>query len=306
MRRDGEARARERSGHLVLAPVDDARAHERAARGEKRRGQRGQRDDDVGHDVCQHKIISRAEPAAQAGVGENVARADGEPVLIKAVERGVGRRDLRGLGVNVAAGDVRAAEQQRADAEDAAAAAEVEHRLACAGAVLERGEAHARRGVAAGAEDEAGVEPQRQAAVRRRVEPLGHDDEPFADFNGLIVLPPVILPVAVAHGCGRQRAADAGADGFQLRAAVVIVGEVELDARHAAKLRLERVVHVVPVLVVLLQKLLKIRLVLHDHAARAQLGQLRADVVDLVAAGGDGHFDPLHKRCSFVHDLAPL
>ena len=160
--------------------------------------------------------------------------------------------------------------------------------------MLERGEAHARRGVAAGAEDEARVEPQRQAAVRRGVEPLGHDDEPFADFNGLIVLPPVILPVAVAHGRGRQRAADAGADGFQLRAAVVIVGEVELDARHAAKLRLECVVHVVPVLVVLLQKLLKIRLVLHDHAARAQLGQLRTDVVDLVAAGGDGHFDPLH------------
>ena len=45
---------------------------------------------------------------------------------------------------------------------------------------------------------------------------------------------------------------------------------------------------------VLLQKLLKIRLILYDHAARTQLGQLRADVVDLVAAGGDGHFDPLH------------
>ena len=89
-------------------------------------------------------------------------------------------------------------------------------------------------------------------------------------------------------------------------AAAVIVGKVELDARHAAKLRLECVVHVVPVLMVLLQKLLKIRLILHDHAARAQLGQLRADVVDLVAAGGDGHFDPLHKRCSFVRDLLPL
>ena len=80
---------------------------------------------------------------------------------------------------------------------------------------------------------------------------------------------------------------EAGADGGQLRAAVVIVGKVKLDARHAAKLRLERVVHIVPVLMVLLQKLLKIRLILHDHAARAQLGQLRADVVDLVAAGGD-------------------
>ena len=77
--------------------------------------------------------------------------------------------------------------------------------------------------------------------------------------------------------------------------AVVIVGKVKLDARHAAKLRLERVVHIVPVLMVLLQKLLQIRLILHDHAARAQLGQLRADVVDLVAAGGDGHFDPLHR-----------
>ena len=306
MRRDGEARARERGGHFVLASVDDARAHERAARGEKRRGQRSQRDDDVGHDVRQHDIIPRAEPAAQARVGENVARADGELVLVKPIERGVGRRDLGGLGVNVAAGDVRAAEQQRADAEDAAAAAEVEHRPARAGAVLERGETHARRGVAAGAEDEARVEPQRQAAVRRRVEPLGHDDEPFADFDRLIILPPVVLPVAVAHGRGRQLAADAGTDGCQLRAAAVIVGKVELDARQAAKLRLECVVHVVPVLMVLLQKLLKIRLILHDHAARAQLGQLRADVVDLVAAGGDGHFDPLHKRCSFVRDLFPL
>ena len=295
MRRDGEARARERGGHLVLAPVDDARAHERAARGEKRRGERGQRDDDVGHDVRQHDIISRAETAAQAGVGKNVARADGELVVIKPVERGVGCRDLRGFGVNVAAGDVCAAEQQRADAENAAAAAEVEHRPVRAGAVLERGEAHARRGVAARAEDEAGVEPQRQAAVRRRVEPLGHDDEPFACLDRLIVLPPVIFPVAVAHGRGRQLTADTGADGGQLRAAVVIVGKVKLDARHAAKLRLERVVHIVPVLMVLLQKLLKIRLVLHDHAARAQLGQLRADVVDLVAAGGDGHFDPLHR-----------
>ena len=161
--------------------------------------------------------------------------------------------------------------------------------------MLERGEAHARRGVAARAEDEAGVEPQRQAAVRRRVEPLGHDDEPFACLDRLIVLPPVIFPVAVAHGRGCQLTADTGADGGQLRAAVVIIGKVKLDARHAAKLRLERVVHIVPVLMVLLQKLLKIRLILHDHAARAQLGQLRADVVDLVAAGGDGHFDPLHR-----------
>jgi len=129
---------------------------------------------------------------------------------------------------------------------------------------------------------------------------------PSACLDRLIVLPPVIFPVAVAHGRGRQLTADTGADGGQLRAAIVIVGKVELDARHAAKLRLERVVHIVPVLMVLLQKLLKIRLILYDHAARTQLGQLRADVVDLVAAGGDGHFDPLHKRCSFVHDLAPL
>ena len=54
---------------------------------------------------------------------------------------------------------------------------------------------------------------------------------------------------------------------------------------------------------VVFEKVLKIRLVFHDHAAGAQLGQLCADVVDLVAAGGDGHFDPLHMRCSFVRDL---
>ena len=266
---------------------------------------RGQRDDDVGHDVCQHEIIPRAEMPAQSGVGEDVARADGEPVVIKAVERGVARRDLGRLGVDVAPGDVCAAEQQRPDAENAAAAAEVERGLARTGVLLERGEAHARCGVAARAEDEPRIEPQRDAPVRRRIEPFGHDDELFADFDRLIVLPPVILPVAVAHGRGRQLAAEAGADGRKLRAAVVIVREVELDARHAAKLRLERVVHIVPVLMVLLQKLLKIRLVLHDHAAGAQLGQLRADVVDLIAAGGDGHFDPLHMQCSFVRDLPP-
>ncbi len=42
----------------------------RTARGEERRGRAAERDDDVGHDVCQHDVVPRAEAAAQARVGE--------------------------------------------------------------------------------------------------------------------------------------------------------------------------------------------------------------------------------------------
>ena len=81
----------------------------------------------------------------------------------------------------------------------------------------------------------------------------------------------------------------------KLRAAVVIVGKVKLDARHAAKLRLERVVHIVPVLPVLLEKAAEVRLILYDQPVRAQLRELFAQGVYVLRMRPEGRLYPLHK-----------
>ena len=59
-------------------------------------------------------------------------------------------------------------------------------------------------------------------------------------------------------------------------------------------MRGERVVHVVPVLVVVFQKALEIRLVLDADPADVVSAELFAERVDLLAARRDGGFDPFH------------
>ena len=162
--------------------------------------------------------------------------------------------------------------------------------------MLQRGETHARRGVAARAENQAGVKPQRNAPVVRRFEPFRHNDELFADLDRLVILPPVVLPVAVLHVSGGNLPADTGADRLQQRTPFVVVGEIEFYARYTSELAFQLVIDVVPILVVIGQKRLKIRLVLHDHAARAQRRELLANRVDLLALGRHGGFDPFHMR----------
>lgn len=98
---------------------------------------------------------------------------------------------------------------------------------------FERGETHARGRVAAGAEDQAGIEPQRLTPVGGYLFPFRYDDQLFADLDGLIIFAPVVLPVAVLDKRCLHRAVCAAyfrKDGL----AVGVVAEVALYAADAA------------------------------------------------------------------------
>ena len=152
--------------------------------------------------------------------------------------------------------------------------------------------------MAAGAEDEARIEPQRHAPVRGLFLPRGDDDELFPDGQGLIILLPVVFPVLVGN--------DARLDAVARRAhrsehflALGIAREPELHARHAGKALLERFVHIVPAGAVVFQKIVKIPFVFNAHPADAELGERVAELLRIVPAG-NGAFQPLHSVVSFL------
>ena len=111
------------------------------------------------------------------------------------------------LGVDVDAGGVAGAEEERRDGEDAGAGAEVEHLLTALNGALQLAHAHLRGGMRAGAEDHAGVEQDDDAVVRVfGVEPFRHDKQLLADGERLIILFPVVFPVFVADVGERPQA----------------------------------------------------------------------------------------------------
>ena len=185
--------------HLRGAVVDDAGAEEHAARLQQRPHPRREGDDDVRDDVRHHHVVVPAELALQFPVRRHVARADGVAVAVHAVERGVLVGDVHAGRVHVAGKRPRRAEPQRRDGEDTAAAAEIEYLFAAADQPIQRGQAQARRRVAAGAKGQPGVEDQFHAGIVLGLLPLRHDQQPLADLHGLVELLPVVLPVLIRH-----------------------------------------------------------------------------------------------------------
>ncbi len=184
-------------------------------------------------------------------------------------------------------------QQQRADAEYAAAAAEVQRAHTGRGIALKRGKAQLRRGVAAGTEGNAGVKAERNAPIVRRVHPLRHNDKLFADLYRLIAAAPTVFPVligGIAGDCLRKRSLYAR----KHRLPGLIVRQVTLYAAHALVGPLQLRVNIVPILAVIFKKALKIRLVLYYKAIDAEFGKLFTARIKLPLRRVDTDFNIAH------------
>ena len=122
-----------------------------------------------------------------------------------------------------------------------------------------------------GAEGEAGVEVEGDPSRRDGLipHPLGHHIEPGTDFQWFIVFLPAVGPVVFSQGDGGILLIQAPGELFQLFAAVFVVGDVELypcDPLHSVQ---QFLVHIVPILPVLLQKMEKILFILNDQAVHS-------------------------------------
>ena len=81
----------------------------------------------------------------------------------------------------------------------------------------------------------------------------------------------------------------------KLTLAVRVVGEVKGHPAQALFLLQKLVVHIVPVLVVIFQKILEIRLIVDDQPGDALALQPGAEIVQLPGAGVDMYLDPVHR-----------
>ena len=149
--------------------------------------------------------------------------------------------------------------------------------------------------MAAGAEGEAGVQPEDEPLRSLRDGlPAREDEQPFAYLNGLVILLPALGPVLVRDGAALGLKAGAVREGGELRAALRRVLNVELHSGDAAVARFQLLVHVVPILPVLLQKTAEVRLVLYDETLRAEGGEPFAERVYVLGTAAEGGFYPLH------------
>ena len=138
--------------------------------------------------------------------------------------------------------------------------------------------------MAAGAEGQARVQNEGDPIAAVGLLPLGDDQQPLADLHGLVVLLPVVFPVGVlqvVHGHQQGAAVvpaflqglQGDADLAHFGEALLVGGEVEGDLGRAPHLLLQFLVHIVPVLVVVLQEILKFGFVVNHHAVDAQGGE---------------------------------
>ena len=147
--------------------------------------------------------------------------------------------------------------------------------------------------MAAGTEDQARIQPQRDTPVVGSFLPFGDHNQLFTHFNGLVVLTPVVFPIAVFHkGSGELRISFANLP--QHGKPGLVVGQVAFDAADAEKSVLQLLVDIVPILMITLKKFLEIILVFDDEAACAHGGHPFTAQVDLFCRGVDGHFNVSH------------
>ena len=100
-------------------------------------------------------------------------------------------------------------------------------------------------------------------------------------FDGRILLrkqPQLIFEIGDRLRCGRG------------------VFEVEPDLAQALHLFFQTLVHIVPVLLVVFQKLVKLVLIVHNKAVEAEHRQPLSDKLDCLRRGFDANFNPLHDK----------
>ena len=163
--------------------------------------------------------------------------------------------------------------------------------------------------MAAGAEGQAGVQHQLHPRGVGGLLPLRHHQQAAADLHGLVKLLPVVLPVLVGHvGHGQQQGRVLRVLLFQRRhghthgghgaVGILVPFQIERHAADALLLRQQIVIHIIPVLAVVLQKALKVRLVVDHHAGNALLLQHIRHRVQARVARVDLEFQPVHRMTS--------
>ena len=163
--------------------------------------------------------------------------------------------------------------------------------------------------MAAGAESQAGVQHQLHPRGVGGLLPLRHHQQAAADLHGLVKLLPVVLPVLVGHvGHGQQQGRVLRVVLFQRRhghthgghgaVGILVPFQIERHAADALLLRQQVVIHIIPVLAVVLQKALKVRLVVDHHAGNALLLQHVCHRVQARVARVDLEFQPVHRMTS--------
>ena len=184
------------------------------------------------------------------------------------------------------------------DGQNAAAGADVQHPLAAFHQFVQRGKAQGGGLVGAGAEGHAGVQPD-DGAVGGVVLPAGHDGQPPADGQGVVIGLPGGLPVLLLHAVRREGIVQFGpfqppAQQIQHFGGVLVGGEVEVH-RHMGAVLVQKVlldeVHMGNALHLLFQ----VGIVLDVNAAAGHPGGDGLGGVRLGFGNGDLDVGPLHK-----------
>ena len=152
----------------------------------------------------------------------------------------------------------------------------------------------------ASAERESGLKVKHRAPLCVVfVLPCRADEQALAYLYRVKILLPVVLPVGVLHGAaGETGRGEIGQQRLripQLLFPLGIVGKIKRHAAQALFLPQKLVVHIVPILVVIFQKILEIRLVVNDQTRDPRGLQAGAEVVQPVGAGVDMYLDPVHR-----------
>ena len=173
-------------------------------------------------------------------------------------------------------------------------------------ALVQRLQAQAGGGVAAGAEGQTGVQHQlHPSMIPLGLLPLGDYQQPLPDLHGLVEFLPVVFPVRVRHvvdgqpqgGVVRVRLFQLRHGDTHLRDGVqrrLVPLQIEGDAADAGLLPQQLLVHIVPVLLIMLQKVLEVRLVVDDDAGDALLLQQLRHRVQPGRRGIDLQLQPFH------------
>ena len=164
---------------------------------------------------------------------------------------------------------------------------------------IQRLQAQSRGGMAPGAEGQPRIQPQLHPVGAAGLLPLRDYQQPLADLHGLIKLLPVVLPVGVRHGSiGKPRLRQGREHllhGTKTLFSVAVIRQIEGHPAKPLLLPQKVVVHIVPVLMVIFQKIFKIRLVVNDQAFDPHILQTAAQVVQSSGAGINARLDPVHR-----------
>ena len=136
--------------------------------------------------------------------------------------------------------------------------------------------------------------------------PLGHNEQTLTDLHGLVELLPVILPVGVLHvfHAQKQRCVlrmllfKGGQRNAHLRertVALFAVLQIERNAAFPMHSRHQILVHIIPVLAVVFEEILKVALLVDHQAVDAVFTQKLCYRLDALRPRVEMQFQPLHR-----------